>query len=275
MGALDVTDVVKKHQVWRLLSCVWLHAGVFHVLANMLSLLFIGVRLESEFGFARIGFLYVISGFGGTLLSALFMRTTISVGASGALFGLLGSMLSELITNWTMYSNKLAALLTLVVIIALNLAMGILPHVDNFAHIGGFLSGFLIGFVLLIRPQFGWVNQRNAPPGYVAPSKEPKHKTYQYCLWIISLILLVVGFAVGVDLLLRGVNVNDHCPWCHYLSCVPTSFWNCEPRQVYCQSNQIENQLNMTCLSSGKNSIFFLTSNDSSEVQQLCAQLCS
>lgn len=51
MGALDVNKVVNKHQSWRLISCIWLHAGVFHVLANMLSLVFIGIRLEQEFGF--------------------------------------------------------------------------------------------------------------------------------------------------------------------------------------------------------------------------------
>ena len=54
----------------------------------------------------RIGLLYVISGFGGSLLSALFIQSGISVGASGAVFGLLGGMLSELITNWTIYANK-------------------------------------------------------------------------------------------------------------------------------------------------------------------------
>lgn len=53
-----------------------------------------------------IGLLFVISGFGGSLLSALFIQSNISVGASGALFGLLGGMLSELITNWSMYDNK-------------------------------------------------------------------------------------------------------------------------------------------------------------------------
>lgn len=54
----------------------------------------------------RIGMLYIISGFGGSLLSALFIQSGISVGASGALFGLLGGMLSELLTNWTIYANK-------------------------------------------------------------------------------------------------------------------------------------------------------------------------
>ena len=54
----------------------------------------------------RIGPLYIISGIGGSLLSALFIESTIQVGASGALFGLLGAMLSEFITNWTIYANK-------------------------------------------------------------------------------------------------------------------------------------------------------------------------
>lgn len=56
MGALQVDKVVKGHQAWRLLSCMWLHAGVFHILANMLSLVFIGIRLEQEFGFRMYPF---------------------------------------------------------------------------------------------------------------------------------------------------------------------------------------------------------------------------
>lgn len=163
-------------------------------------------------------------------MSALFIKSSISVGASGALFGLLGGMLSELLTNWTIYTNKVilesshlseiyaaadtfwtwkipinflmlltffflqcAALFTLVLIIAINLAVGVLPHVDNFAHIGGFVSGFLLGFVLLIRPHFGWVAQKNVPPGYLATPVKHKHKLYQYILWITAAILLIVG----------------------------------------------------------------------------------
>ncbi|KAL5747859.1 hypothetical protein ACOSP7_024877 [Xanthoceras sorbifolium] len=275
MGALQVDKVVKRHQAWRLISCMWLHAGVFHVLANMLSLVFIGIRLEQEFGFVRIGLLYVIAGFGGSLLSALFIQEGISVGASGALFGLLGAMLSELIVNWTIYENKLAALLTLIFIIIINLAVGILPHVDNFAHIGGFLSGFLLGFVFLIRPQFGWVSQKKAPPGYIARTVKPKHKTYQYVLWVLSAILLIVGFTFGLVLLLRGVNLNDKCSWCHYLSCFPTSKWSCKAHQVYCESSQMGNQLNMTCVSTGKSNMYTLSDENPSRLQQLCSQLCS
>lgn len=58
----------------------------------------------------RIGIIYLLSGFGGSVLSSLFIRNRISVGASGALFGLLGAMLSELITNWSIYTNKVGDL---------------------------------------------------------------------------------------------------------------------------------------------------------------------
>lgn len=274
MGALDVSRVVDRHQGWRLITCIWLHGGLFHLLANMLSLLVIGIRLEQEFGFVKVGLLYVISGFGGSLLSGLFIQENISVGASGALFGLLGGMLSELITNWSIYANKLAAFLTLVIIIAINLAVGILPHVDNFAHIGGFLSGFLLGFVFLIRPQFGWVSQIYASPEH-STSPKPKFKTYQCILWVASVILLIIGLTLGLVMLLRGVDANDRCSWCHYLSCVPTSKWSCKTEPAYCLSNQIGNQLNLTCSSNGKSSIYLLADPTSSQIQGLCSQLCN
>ncbi|KAJ7004012.1 RHOMBOID-like protein 2 [Populus alba] len=224
MGALEWNKVAHGHQGWRLITCMWLHAGVIHLLANMLSLIFIGIRLEQQFGFVRVGIIYLVSGFGGSILSSLFIQQNISVGASGALFGLLGAMLSELLTNWTIYSNKIAALLTLVFIIAINLAVGILPHVDNFAHIGGFMSGFLLGFVFLLRPQFGWAENRHSPADGLVKSK---HKAYQYVFMLAAAVLLIVGFTLALVMLFKGENGNDHCSWCHYLSCVPTSKWNC------------------------------------------------
>jgi membrane associated rhomboid family serine protease len=54
MGALDWAKVVHQHQAWRLISCIWLHAGLIHLIVNMLSLLFIGLRLEQQFGFGKL-----------------------------------------------------------------------------------------------------------------------------------------------------------------------------------------------------------------------------
>lgn len=81
-------------------------------------------------------------------------------------------------------------MLTLLVIIVINLAVGILPHVDNYAHIGGFLTGFLLGFVLLLQPRLGWLERRNLPP---ADQVKSKYMAYQYILGVIALVLLVAG----------------------------------------------------------------------------------
>ena len=84
-----------------------------------------------------------------------------------------------------------AALVTLLFVIAVNLAIGILPHVDNFAHIGGFLTGFLLGFVLLMRPHYGWAQR------YVLPSSVKdvgrKFLAYQWALLAVASVLVVVG----------------------------------------------------------------------------------
>ncbi|CAA6673636.1 unnamed protein product [Spirodela intermedia] len=203
LGGLRWSEVVLDHQGWRLVSCIWLHAGLIHIVVNMLCLIIIGVRLEQQFGFVRIGPIYLLSGFAGSVLSSLFSRYSVSVGASGALFGLLGAMLSELITNWTIYSNKAAALISLLIIIVINLAVGILPQVDNFAHMGA-----------------SWPAARFSPESRV----KSKYKVYQY---IIASFLSAYWFTVGLVMLYRKVNPNDHCSWCHYLSCVPTSKWEC------------------------------------------------
>ncbi|TVU23276.1 hypothetical protein EJB05_25631 [Eragrostis curvula] len=276
MGALDVSRVVHGRQGWRLITCMWLHAGVVHLLINMLCLIFIGIRLEQEFGFVRIGLVYLISGFGGSLMSALFLQSNISVGASGALFGLIGSMLSELITNWSLYANKVAALLTLIFVIVLNLALGILPRVDNFAHIGGLISGFLLGFVFFIRPQFAWLNQRREPAaGQQTSPVKRKHKTYQYVLWLVAAVLLIVGFTVAIVLLFRGYNANEHCSWCHYLSCVPTKHWKCNSSATTCSTIQQGNTLNVTCDRTGFHKTYPIANATQDRANELCTQLCS
>ncbi|XP_074285192.1 RHOMBOID-like protein 5 [Silene latifolia] len=210
LGGLRV-ELVQNGEWWRLLSCLWLHAGLIHLIANMVSLLFIGVRLEEEFAFWRIGPIYVISGFGGSLMSCLNAIQTqktriVSVGASGALFGLLGAMLSELITNWSIYANKCTALLSLMVIVVLNLAVGLIPGVDSSAHIGGFISGFLLGFILLIRPQYGYVNRKYLPPG---KPRKSRHKWYQYMFFLISFISLIVWYVYGLTKVLTNYDMES------------------------------------------------------------------
>ncbi|WJX51839.1 hypothetical protein P8452_38003 [Trifolium repens] len=116
----------------------------------------------------------------------------------------MGGILSEVLTNWTIYPNKVAEILFHLVNIIISLAFGFLSiNVDNFGHIGGLISRFLLGFVLLIRPQYKWdipTNSHSTPPVHL------KQKPYQYALWIISFMLLGFGLIGGMILLLKGVT---------------------------------------------------------------------
>ncbi|KAF3322470.1 inactive rhomboid protein 1-like protein [Carex littledalei] len=206
MGALDWDRVVHQNQGWRLVSSMWLHAGLIHLLANMICLIFIGVRLEQQFGFLRVAPIYLISGFGGSVLSALFIQNNISVGASGALFGILGAMIAELLTNWTIYTNRVAALFNILVIAIINLVIGILPHVDNFAHIGGFLAGFLLGFILLFEPQYEWVKSRGR-------ASVSKYAIYQLILAGVAALFLAGGISLILSYnIIEQINIKFDAP---------------------------------------------------------------
>ncbi|KAL4568770.1 hypothetical protein LXL04_024385 [Taraxacum kok-saghyz] len=85
LGALQWQKIVHGNQGWRLVTANWLHVGLIHPVANMLSLVLIGIRLEQKFGFLRVGLIYLLSGFVGSILSSLFIQNNISVGAGNML----------------------------------------------------------------------------------------------------------------------------------------------------------------------------------------------
>jgi len=149
-GAKD-TSRIQNGEYWRLISSCFLHAGVVHLLMNMAALVMLGVPLEVEFGTPKFAMIYLVSGLASTTFSCLFLPDRISVGASGAIFGIFGSNWSILLQNWGDIYGKFQHFCSLVVFTALNLAIGLLPFVDNYAHIGGFLCGFLLGMMLVFK----------------------------------------------------------------------------------------------------------------------------
>ncbi|KAF9612267.1 hypothetical protein IFM89_038837 [Coptis chinensis] len=144
MGALQLELLIQQYQMWRLFTPPWLHAGIINLVVNLSSVIFVGVHLEQEFGSWRIGLVYILAAFVGSLTAALFIKNNPAVTSSGALFGLLGAMLSALIRNWKLYSDKPSALVTLFFLAMVTFSVGFLPHVDNW----GFVSGILLGLVL-------------------------------------------------------------------------------------------------------------------------------
>ena len=151
LGANNSYIVSHYHEVWRLVTCMFLHGGIFHILCNMYALYYLGMQIEKIFGKVKFIIIYFLSGIAASLLSNMFSNS-ISVGASGAIFGLLGALLVYYIKERDRI-NK-GAIENIVVIILLNLFIGFSSsNIDNFAHIGGLIFGVIISFILILNKQ--------------------------------------------------------------------------------------------------------------------------
>ena len=144
VGGLVHFNVV--HGEWyRLISSMFLHFNFEHILMNMLSLFIFGKIVESIIGSWRMLIIYIISGLYGTFVSLSFNTTTISVGASGAIFGLIGSIFVIMYLSKNFNKKMIGQLLiALVVLIVFSLFMS---NINIMAHLGGFISGVLITLI--------------------------------------------------------------------------------------------------------------------------------
>ncbi len=141
--------LVTNGQGWRLLTSVFLHGGIIHLFNNMIGLWFIGILLEKYLGTKKYLLSYLATGIIASLASIWWNEATVSVGASGAIFGLSGLFLALII--FKAFENDINKIFLNLILgyIGINLIMGLLiPGIDNAAHIGGLVSGFIIGFLL-------------------------------------------------------------------------------------------------------------------------------
>ena len=133
---------------WRLLKSTFLHGGLMHLIANMYGLLFVGIFLEPLLGRTKYLTAYLLTGILASCVSLWWYDATISVGASGAIFGLYGLFLALLLTKIFPPDFGKAFLASTLIFIGYNLLMGLTGGIDNAAHIGGLLSGFVVGLIL-------------------------------------------------------------------------------------------------------------------------------
>lgn len=155
-GAMYWPYVIEDGQYYRLITAMFLHFGVSHLFNNMLVLWFIGGTLEKLVGHLRYVFLYFISGI---LADAISMgynmyagRTPVAAGASGAVFGITGALLYVVL----IHRGRIEGFTTrqMIVLVFLSLYGGFTSQgVDNMAHLGGFVSGFLLCFIIYRRPK--------------------------------------------------------------------------------------------------------------------------
>lgn len=140
LGA-NASYFTKNGEFYRLFTCIFLHAGFAHILCNMYSLYVIGPQVESFFGKLKYLFIFIFSGISGSILSLAFASDNlVSVGASGAIFGLLGAICYFGYHYRVYLGNVLKS--QIIPVIVLNLFIGFcVAGIDNFAHIGGLIGG--------------------------------------------------------------------------------------------------------------------------------------
>lgn len=139
---LLIPELVRMGEWWRLLTSVFLHYEITHIMFNMVTLYFFGSIAERIFGVSRFLVIYVLAGIAGSLLSVAFAGNS-SLGASGAVFGLFGALLAFGQFNRKAFSMTIGT--SVYALLAINLIFGfIMPNVNNWAHIGGLIGGFLI-----------------------------------------------------------------------------------------------------------------------------------
>lgn len=133
-------------QWWRLLTNVFLHIGIIHLLMNMYALRYIGMLLEPHLGGTRFTVAYLLTGITASLASLWWHDLTVSAGASGAIFGMYGVFLAMLTTDLIDKSTRKDLLTSIAIFVGYNLLNGLKGGIDNAAHLGGLVGGLIIGY---------------------------------------------------------------------------------------------------------------------------------
>lgn len=166
-----INDFILAGQLWRFVTPALLHGNLPHIAFNMYALLSFGTSLERFFGHGRFFLLYLLGAFAGNVASFLFAQEgSYSVGASTAIFGLLGAEAIFLIQNRKVFPGQFrGAIGNIIFIAAINLfIIGALPGIDNWGHIGGLFGGLL--FTAFAGPKWDF---EGIYPAYQLVDKRP------------------------------------------------------------------------------------------------------
>lgn len=212
-GMIPFVNPEVPDQFYRLWTSLFLHAGIFHLSITVIVQLFVMRDLEKLAGPVRTAVIYMCSGVAGNLASAIFVPYRAEVGPAGSQFGLLACLFVEVIHCWQMLRRPSSALLKLGGGAAILFLLGLLPWVDNYAHVFGFVFGFLLSYALLPFVSFG------------SYDRTAKVALIWACL-IVS-VALFLGLVV-----LFYVHPIYECSFCHYLNCLPLTRDLCDSHRI-------------------------------------------
>ncbi|XP_062846380.1 inactive rhomboid protein 1 [Trichomycterus rosablanca] len=207
-GLLPFLNPEKPDQFYRLWLSLFLHAGILHCLVSVLFQMTILRDLEKLAGWLRISIIYILSGITGNLASAIFLPYRAEVGPAGSQFGILACLFVELFQSWQILAQPWRAFAKLLCVVLFLFAFGLLPWIDNFAHICGFVSGFFLSFAFLPYISFGRMDMYR-----------------KRCQILVSLTLFL-GIFSGFVVLFYVYPIK--CEWCELLTCIPLTDKFCE-----------------------------------------------
>ena len=151
---------IREGQIYRLFTGMFLHGGLVHLLFNCYALYVIGSQVESFLGKFKFLVIYLVAGISGALFSMIFGGNYASIGASGAIFGLMGALV-YFGYHYRVYLGNVVKS-QIIPLIVLNLALGFfMTGIDNFAHIGGLIGGTLMSIALGVKDKSSWFERIN------------------------------------------------------------------------------------------------------------------
>ncbi|XP_053132302.1 inactive rhomboid protein 1 isoform X2 [Hemicordylus capensis] len=207
-GLLPFLNPEVPDQVYRLWLSLFLHAGILHCLVSVCFQMTILRDLEKLAGWHRISIIYLLSGVTGNLASAIFLPYRAEVGPAGSQFGILACLFVELFQSWQILARPWRAFFKLLAVVLFLFAFGLLPWIDNFAHVCGFISGLFLSFAFLPYISFG------------------RFDLYRKRCQIIIFQLVFVGLLSGLVVLFYFYPIR--CEWCEFLTCIPFTDKFCE-----------------------------------------------
>jgi membrane associated rhomboid family serine protease len=234
----------QPNQWWRFITPIFLHGGIVHIGFNMLLQLTLGRDIELQIGTLRFLLVYFSAGIFGFVFGGNFAANGLpSTGCSGSLFGIIAIVLLDLLYTWKTRTSPWKDLLFVMLDVVISFVIGLLPALDNFSHIGGFLMGICLGISILHSPHSlrqrigldeppyatvsdahseGSPDQKTAARDFVRqPVGFFKGRKPLWWAWWLIRVGALVGVLVAFIVLLRNFYVFEQsCKWCKYLSCL-------------------------------------------------------
>uniref|UniRef100_A0A8C4MRA5 Inactive rhomboid protein n=1 Tax=Equus asinus TaxID=9793 RepID=A0A8C4MRA5_EQUAS len=214
-GLLPFLNPEVPDQFYRLWLSLFLHAGILHCLVSVCFQMTVLRDLEKLAGWHRIAIIYLLSGVTGNLASAIFLPYRAEVGPAGSQFGILACLFVELFQSWQILARPWRAFFKLLAVVLFLFTFGLLPWIDNFAHISGFISGLFLSFAFLPYISFG------------------KFDLYRKRCQIIVFQAVFLGLLAGLVVLFYFYPVR--CEWCEFLTCIPFTDKFCEKYELDAQ----------------------------------------